>query len=363
MPSGRPRRRALLLGACALAVALLAAGCGRLGEAAAPPGTTTFDPLTVTIPPSPIDPGTPPEPGLLRITGTPSLGLGLLRVAGAEGQFAREGIGARFVPADDEADVAAALAAGDADLAVVSTEQALILAEDGVPVRIILLLTSSKTEDVILAAEGVEEPADLAGRRIAYQPGGDGELVLRDALAEAGLTMADVEAVPVDGIDPGMPLVRGDVDAAVVTGPQARLAQAVDPDLVLVRAAGERPGLVSRALVAREDAIAQRPGQMLAVVRAWQDVYLLDRDDPERIGARVGTIQGTDPDDALAALEGTSLYDVPQNAVELFPGGEYHDTVVGLVTDLAAEAGWIAPAADPADPIDGVFAQTVATAS
>ena len=363
MPFGRPRRRALLLGACALAVALLAAGCGRLGEAAAPPGTTTFDPLTVTIPPSPIDPGTPPEPGLLRITGTPSLGLGLLRVAGAEGQFAREGIGARFVPADDEADVAAALADGAADLAVVSTEQALILAEDGVPVRIILLLTSSKTEDVILAAEGVEEPPDLAGRRIAYQPGGDGELVLRDALAEAGLTMDDVEAIPVDGIDPGMPLVRGDVDAAVVTGPQARLAQAVAPGLVLVRAAGERPGLVSRALVAREDAIAQRPGQMLAVVRAWQDVYLLDRDDPERIGARVGTIQGTDPEDALAALEGTSLYDVPQNAVELFPGGEYHDAVVGLVAGLAAEAGWIAPAAEPAALIDGVFAQTVATAS
>ncbi len=363
MPFGRPRRRALLLGACALAVALLAAGCGRLGEAAAPPGTTTFDPLTVTIPPSPIDPGTPPEPGLLRITGTPSLGLGLLRVAGAEGQFAREGIGARFVPADDEADVAAALAAGDADLAVVSTEQALTLAEDGVPIRIILLLTASKTEDVILAAEGVEGPADLAGRRIAYQPGGDGELVLRDALAEAGLTMDDVEAIPVDGVDPGMPLVRGDVDAAVVTGPQARLALAVDPDLALVRAAGERPGLVSRVLVARDQMAEERPGQLLAIVRAWQDVYLLDRDDPERIGARVGTIQGGDAADALAALEGTSLYDVPQNAVELFPGGEYHDAVVGLVAGLAAEAGWIAPAAEPAALIDGVFAQTVATAS
>ncbi len=363
MPFGRPRRRALLLGACALAVALLTAGCGRLGEAAAPPGTTTFDPLTVTIPPSPIDPGTPPEPGLLRITGTPSLGLGLLRVAGAEGQFAREGIGARFVPADDEADVAAALAAGDADLAVVSTEQALTLAEDGVPIRIILLLTASKTEDVILAAEGVEGPADLAGRRIAYQPGGDGELVLRDALAEAGLTMDDVEAIPVDGVDPGMPLVRGDVDAAVVTGPQARLALAVDPDLVLVRAAGERPGLVSRVLVARDQMAEERPGQLLAIVRAWQDVYLLDRDDPERIGARVGTIQGGDAADALAALEGTSLYDVPQNAVELFPGGEYHDAVVGLVAGLAAEAGWIAPAAEPAALIDGVFAQTVATAS
>ncbi|MFM9125527.1 MAG: hypothetical protein ACKOSO_10410, partial [Actinomycetota bacterium] len=108
---------------------------------------------------------------------------------------------------------------------------------------------------------------------------------------------------------------------------------------------------------------AVRRGQMLAVVRAWLDVYLLDRDDPERIGARVGTIQGGDPADVLLALEGTSLYDVPQNAVELFPGGEYRDTVAGLVAGLAAEAGWIAPAADPGALIDGVFAQTVATAS
>lgn len=363
MPSGRPRRRALLLAVCALAVAALATGCGRLGEATAPPGTSTFDPLTVTIPPSSLDPATPPEPGLLRITGTPSLGLGLLRVAGAEGQFAREGIGARFLPADDDTDVADALRRGDADLAVVSTEQALALAEAGIPVRIILLLTSSKTEDVILAAEGIGEAADLAGRRVAYQPGGDGELVLRDALAEVGLSMDDVEGVPVDGVDPGMPLVRGDVDAAVLTGPQARLATAVAPELARVRAAGERPGLVSRVLVARADAVAERPGQMLAVVRAWQDVYRLDRDEPERIGARVGTIQGGDPEDALLALEGTSIYDVPQNAVELFPGGEYRDAVVGLVAGLAVEAGWIAPPADPAGLIDGVFAQTVATAS
>jgi NitT/TauT family transport system substrate-binding protein len=175
--------------------------------------------------------------------------------------------------------------------------------------------------------------------------------------------MDDIEAVPVDGVDPGMPLVRGDVDAAVVTGPQARLAQGVEPGLVLVRAAGERPGLVSRVLVARDAVADERPGQMLAVVRAWQDVYLLDRDDPERIGARVGTIQGGDAEDALAALEGTSIYDVPQNAVELFPGGEYHDTVAGLVAGLATEAGWIAPSDDPAALIDGVFAQTVATAS
>jgi len=37
--------------------------------------------------------------------------------------------------------------------------------------------------------------------------------------------------------------------------------------------------------------------------------------------------------------------------------------VVGLVAGLAAEAGWIAPTAAPGGLIDGVFAQTVATAS
>lgn len=364
MPTGRPRRLALALLAVAAATAL--AGCGRLGAAAEPAGSSTFDPLTVRIPPSPIDAATPPEPGLLRVAGAPSLAMGLVRVAGAEGQFAREGIGVRLIGADDAAAAAALVGAGEADLAVLPTAQALALAEAGADVRIILLLTSSETEDAIVAGPdaGIEDPEGLAGRRVAYAPGGDGELVLRDALAEAGLGMADVEAVPVGaGADPAAAIARGDADAAVVSGPQARSSLADGSGLVLVRAAGERPGLVSEVLVARGDIAEARPGQMLALVRAWQDIYLIDRDEPERIGARVGTIQGADPAEALRALEGTAIYDVPQNAVELFPGGEYHDAVIGLVAALAAEAGRIAPLADPQALIDGVFAQTVASAS
>jgi NitT/TauT family transport system substrate-binding protein len=363
VPSGRPRRLALALLAVTAAVAL--AGCGRLGAAAEPAGSSTFDPLTVRIPPSPIDAATPPEPGLLRIAGAPSLAMGLVRVAGAEGQFAREGIGVRLVGADDAAAAAALVAAGETDLAVLPTEQALALGEAGADVRIILLLTSSKTEDAIVAAAdaGIEDPAALAGRRVAYRAGAGGELVLRDALAEAGLGMGDVEAIAVDGADPAAMLARGDADAAVVSGPEARRAIEGDSGLVLVRAAGERPGLVSEVLVARTDVAEARPGQLLALVRAWQDIYLIDRDEPERIGARVGTIQGADPQEALRALEGTAIYDVPQNAVELFPGGEYHDAVIGRVAELAAAAGWIAPLADPQALIDGVYAQTVATAS
>ena len=363
MPLGRPRRLALALLALVAAAAL--AGCGRLGEAAEPAGSSTFDPLTVRIPQSPIDPATPPESGLLRIAGAPSLGMGLLRVAGAEGQFAREGIGVRFVDAADAAAAGDLIVAGEADLAVVTTEQALALAETVADVRIILLLTASKTEDVIVASSeaGIGDPAGLAGRRVAYAPGGGGELLLRDALARAGLGMADIVPVALEASDPAAAVAAGAADAAVVSGAQARRALADDDGLELVGAAGERPGLISEVLVVRTGVAQVRPGQMLALVRAWQDVYLIDRDEPERIGARVGTIQGTDPAEALLALEGSAIYDVPQNAVELFPGGEYHDAVIEAVAILAAEAGWIAPLADPEAMIDGVFAQTVATAS
>ena len=347
----------------AAALALVLSACGGSGQAGpVTTGASTFDPLTVRIEPSSLDAATPPEPGVLRVTGTPSLGFGLLRVAGAERLFAAQGLAAAFAEAPDEATVARRLSRGTAHAAVVSTEQALQLAERDMPIRIVLLLTSSNADDVILARDGIEDPAGLVGLRVAYLPGGDGELLLRGALAQAGLGMDAIVPVPVSGGDPAELLAAGAAEAAVLSGEQARQAQEADATLAIAFAAGLQPGLVSRVVVVREEIAAERPGQLLALVRAWEEIYLLDRADPVVIGGRAGAIQGVDPAVAVRALEGTALYDVPQNAVELLPGGEYHDAVIGLVAELSAEAGWIAGTVDPQGLIDALFAQTAATA-
>lgn len=349
-------RHAPVLVAIAL-VALVASACGRLADAQAPP--TTFDPLTVTIPPPAIDAATPPEPGVLRLTGRDGIASGLLRAAGSTGLFAREGVSVRFAPAATDAEVESALIDGSVDGAVVPTWEALDLAEQDVPIHVVLLLTSSNTDDVILARSGIDGVSGLAGQRLAFAAGGD-ELVVREALGREGVVPAAVERIETP--EPAALLARGDVDAAVVDAVDAARLQAGDDGFVVLYAAGERPGLISHALVVRDAVTASRPGQLLAIVRAWQDVYVLDRDDPPAMAARMAPMLGAPAEEVLTTLEATALYDVPANAVELFPGGEYHDTTVAAVAAHAREAGWNRGAVTAAELIDPVFAQAVATA-
>ena len=58
------------------------------------------------------------------------------------------------------------------------------------------------------------------------------------------------------------------------------------------------------------------------------------------MAARMAPMLGMPAEDVLTMLEATAIYDVPANAVELFPGGEYHDTTLAAVAAHAREAGW-----------------------
>ncbi len=342
-----------------LCAAVLVAACGSAGDAQ-PLQPTTFDPLTVSIAPSPLDADTPPEAGVLRLAGVPSVAMGLVRAAGAYGVYGQEGVALRIDDGLSSPQIDEALRSGALDGAVVTTDQALALREAGVPIRVVLLLTSSTTDDVVVAREDVEEIAGLAGRRVAYSPAGDAELVLRSALARDGVVPAAVTRV-VD-LAPAAALAAGRVDGAVLTGNEAAAAIAADPGLRVLYAAGERPGLVSNVLVVRDAIAEERPGQLLGLVRAWQDVYRIDREDPEAVAATIAELFGTSQEDVLTALEGTAIYDVPANGVELLPGGQYHDTTVADVARFAREAGKLRGTTTADQLIDPVFAQTVASA-
>ena len=58
--------------------------------------------------------------------------------------------------------------------------------------RIVLLLTSLTSSEQIVAGAGVDDVAALEGRRVAYQPGTDGELLLRATLAAADLPIKKI---------------------------------------------------------------------------------------------------------------------------------------------------------------------------
>lgn len=97
---------------------------------------------------------------------------------------------------------------------------------------------------LVVRAEGdIQRPADLAGRRIGYAPAAWSAQLVAGTLAQAGLNLSDVVAVPPRGDADLDALISGDLDAAVIMGP--RLIQA------------EETGRI-RALVPTDSAVSNR---------------------------------------------------------------------------------------------------------
>ena len=351
---GRTRRAALAIGA------LLACGLAACGGTSSGRTEVTVDPLTVTVPASTIPADTPVEPGVFQLVGATSTTYDLVRSGAALGEFAREGLAVRIRDVASDEAAATALRAGEADGAVLPVHVAFTLASSGTPVRIVLLLTSPTSAEQIVARSGIDDVAGLVGARVAHERAGDGELLLRAALAAAEVPATGVSFAA--SADPGALVLDGAADAAVVSAARAADLAAADPAIHPIATAGDQPGLLARALVVREDVVADLPGQVLAFVRAWQDVYLVERDDPEAMAALIAGRTHEPVADVAAALVGLGLYDVPANAVELLPGGEFYDRTARAIGAAATASGRLESPVDETTLIDGAFVQSVASA-
>jgi len=343
-----------------IAVAALVAACGSSGGGST--NAASVDPLTETVPLSTLPADTPVEPGILRLTGQPSLAFDLVRSGAALGFVGREGLSMRIRSSSSDDDILAALHSGTADAAVVSSDQALSLVSRGAKLRIVLLLTTVTSGEAILARPDVGDVSGLVGKRVAYAAGTDDELLLRGTLAANDVPITKVQLVRSGGRNPGTLLLEHTVDAAVDDGVHATAVQTADGTIAPIATAGDQPGLLSRVLVVRDETVRTRPGQLLAFVRAWQDLYLFERDNPDVIATSIAAMRHAPVEDVTDELGGIALYDVSANAVNLLPGGEYFDRTLTQIDAAASAAGWLDAPVDVQPLIDGAVAQAVASA-
>jgi len=352
-------RWAVLLSA--IVVASIAAACGGSGSATTTTGTMV-DPLTVSVPPSTVDASLPAEPGIFSIAGRPSLTLAMVRVAGMHGLLGEQGLSTRLTDASSFEDLKSSLESGAVDAAVVTSDDAVRLVSAGLPIRTVLLLTAGTSNQVIMGRDDLEGIASLVGQQVAVSPESEGELLLQGALVEQQVPPDAVQVVAAEGLGPSARLVRGDVAAAAMTGEQAAVALAADPTLQTLYTAGDYPGLISHVLVVRQAVADERPGQIVAFIRGWQEFYAFSRDQPDVVIEDVARLTKQDSTAVAFSLSGLSSYDLAANAVELLPGGEYFDRTIGAIVAAALVSGWIEDSIDGQALVEGSFVQAVATA-
>ncbi len=331
-----PSRRALLRAGAAVVLAGTAARAG----------------LAQDIP-------TTPEPGPIKMGIEPWLGYGQWHVADKKGLFKAQGLDeVEIVNFTTDADINAALAAGQLQAGNIATHTAMAFIAAGLPIRIVALLDVSKTADAIVSDGSVTDIKGLKGKQVAYEEGTTSDILLNYALAQNGMTIDDIVRVPMPASDAGAALIAGQVPVAVTYEPYLTLAMQQNPKVKMIYSAGENPGLISDVFVVREEFASERPGAIVALLKAW-DAALADyRVNTDADRAIISEAVGAKPEELATAFDGVVYYSLAENKTEL--AGSFTGKVLPDVEAAAIKAGILAGPVDMTQAIDGRFVDAAA---
>jgi NitT/TauT family transport system substrate-binding protein len=328
-------RKSVLSGiAAAAALTLTLSGCGQPQPTA--PDQPTSD--------------QPASPSKISIAMQPWLGYGAWYIAQDEGIFTENGLEVSLPDFDADADMVAALAAGQVDAMNVASHTALRMIEEGIDLKVVLLLDASTSADAIISTGEVKTVAELRGKQVAYEEGATSDLLLNYALAENGMTIADVQKVPMLASEAGAALIANRVPVAVTYEPYITAAKSGNSNVTTIYQAGAKPGLISDVLAVRADLLTSNPQAVAALAKSWGeavDYYNANNADGRAI---ISKGVGEDPADLATAFDGVQYFDLAENKAQLT--GEFLNSTYPAIQEAAIAAGLLKGTATPAAAID-----------
>lgn len=159
------------------------------------------------------------DPVELNIAYMPNYGsLWSVMNADAQGYLAEENITVTLHEFPDGPSIIDAMEAGDIDLGYIG-QGAHKHAVNG---RVnIFALSHISNGDALIARDGISTVEELAGMKVAYVAESSSENILVNTLTRAGMTMDDIQAVPMEADAIVDAMINGDVNAAAIWSPHS----------------------------------------------------------------------------------------------------------------------------------------------
>ena len=202
--------------ACGLVFSL--AACGGTGDTTKTPAGGNSET------PAPVSSETPAgtteyEPATVRVAYMPNLGsAGSLFVGIEQGYFEEVGLTVETFEFQGGPAEIAAMASGDIDISQIGhgAHKLCIQGE-----AVIFAFDQLSQADAVVAnkARGIETGADLAGKTVAVSSGTSSEIILQFVLADAGLTMDDINTVEMNVEGMTTAILSDQIDAAATWSP------------------------------------------------------------------------------------------------------------------------------------------------
>lgn len=225
--------------------------------------------------------GKPPEKLTIAVSTTPHAAL--LHLAHAKGFFAQEGLDLTLKPVSHGKAALELLAQGQADLAAAAEVPFVIAVLNGQPLGIAATVLSVSSEMTVVARgdRGINQPADLLGKRVGVTFGTSGEYFLWAFLTHYKLAPERVELVDVLPGQIAERLAGGDVDATATWEPlRTRAREALGAKAVSFNESNAYT--VTHVVVGRNDFLQQRAAAIEKLVRALLKAEQFVRSQPQQ---------------------------------------------------------------------------------
>lgn len=201
------------------------------------------------------------------------------------------------------------------EVAALTLDEALLLKESGYDVRIILVTDISHGGDVILGNSEVQQLADLRGRKVGVEHTALGAYVLTRALDGVGMSVADVNIVPLEVDEHERAFTDGIVDAVVTFDPVS--SHLIAQGATRLFDSTQIPGEIVDVLVVRSRTLETSADQLDILLRGWFSAQQYLKEHPQEASRRMAGRLQLEPQDVLKSFDGLRLPDRNENLLLL----------------------------------------------
>ena len=247
-----------------------------------------------------------------------------------EALFGPRGIGVRWVEFPTGPSLLEALNAGAVDFGATGDTPPIFAQAAGADLLYVGAQPLRRDAQAMIVRDGspVRTLFDLRGRRVAFTRGSSAHNVVVKALLSAGLTLADIQPVPLQPADAAAAFRSGAVDAWAIWDPFLAIAQQDPATRVLVQAADVAPS--NSFFLARREWVEQSPAQVATLLDAINGAAAWAEANPERLAGLMAEVTGV-PIEAQRVAAPRGVYAVqPFDATILAQQQDIADTFARL---------------------------------
>jgi NitT/TauT family transport system substrate-binding protein len=208
-------------------------------------------------------------------------------------------------------EVSQAFRNGDIEVAALTMDETLLLAQTNPDIRVILITDFSNGADVLMSKPEIKTLQNLKGQKIGVESNAVGGYILSRVLDKAGLLLKDIQVVSLGVSEHEQAYKQNLIDAVVTFEPvRSKLLKA---GAKILFDSSQIPQEIIDVLVVREPILIQRQAELKVLLEGWFRALNYNQENPLDAAKQMAIRQQISPEQFIASLKLLTIPDRQTN--------------------------------------------------